>query len=188
MTNLTSLQSLSLHGNRIEGAITLTSWPSIEYLFLYDNAFTSIECTGSFPLLNTIAMLNNKIRNADFSSLANLTDLTLASNELQAFPTGLPQTVDRLNLFSNNITGTIPSQLVDFSKLKEFRLSGNRKLSGTIPSLNPDIFQCDFRQTCLRCDGLPAQCGCFYSELDCSASAHTASILVLLTALVRNML
>jgi Leucine-rich repeat (LRR) protein len=172
IADLTLLTSLSLNSNRMSGAITLKSWPSIERLYLYHNRFSSIEFTGSFPRLNVLSMLGSNLTSIDVTALTNLSDITLSSNQLKTWPVGLGATARRLDLFNNELEGTIPANLVpDFKQLREFTVGFNRKLKGRVPTLDQDIDQCVFLSTCLLCDGVPAKCACYFNPYDCSGAA-----------------
>lgn len=111
---LDALQVLSLRSNRLSGKLPsdLLSLPSLHYLYLQRNNFTT-DIPSSFPSrLNVLDLSFNSFTGNIPNSIQNLTELT------------------GLNLQNNSLTGPIPN--VTLSGLKHLNISYNH-LNGSIP-------------------------------------------------------
>ncbi|ERN04238.1 hypothetical protein AMTR_s00077p00144650 [Amborella trichopoda] len=114
ISNLTSLQTLSLRSNLLRGNFPpeILALPSLRYLYIQRNNFS-----GEIP--------------SDLST--NLTQIDLSNND---FVGKIPQTIGNLTqltglfLENNSLMGSIPD--VDLPKLKHLNLSYNQ-LNGSIP-------------------------------------------------------
>ncbi|KAK9070795.1 hypothetical protein SSX86_011197 [Deinandra increscens subsp. villosa] len=112
---LDALQILSLRSNRLNGNIPsdLLSLPSLHYLFLQRNNFTT-DMPASFPRRLILLDLSfNSFTGNIPDSIQNLTQLTV------------------LNLQNNSLSGPVPN--VTLSGLKQLNISYNH-LNGSIPS------------------------------------------------------
>ncbi|XP_076924454.1 putative inactive receptor kinase At5g58300 [Bidens hawaiensis] len=132
---LDALQVLSLRSNRLNGILPsdLLSLPSLHYLFLQRNNFTS-HIPASFPprLIILDLSFNSFTGNIPYS-IQNLTQLT------------------GLNLQNNSLSGPIPN--VTFSGLKNLNISYNH-LNGSIPSSLQTFPSSSFLGNSFSC-GLP---------------------------------
>lgn len=113
-----------LESNRLRDAIPneLSKLPLLEELILFDNFFESLPTNiGSFSSLKKLDVERNRLFgtlfNADFANLADTLEYLLASNQQS----------------NGGFTGTIPTYIRNFTKLKELALSRNR-FSGSIPA------------------------------------------------------
>ncbi|KVI11528.1 Leucine-rich repeat-containing protein [Cynara cardunculus var. scolymus] len=112
---LDALQILSLRSNRLNGTLPsdLLALPSLHYLFLQRNNFTS-DIPASFPpRLIVLDLSFNSFTGSIPAVIQNLTQLT------------------GLNLQNNSLSGPIPN--VTLSSLKHLNISYNH-LNGSIPS------------------------------------------------------
>ncbi len=84
---LTSLTTLSFVGNSLEGSIPaeLGSLTALQYLYLYDNSFTSIpsELTALVNLISLNIQNNEFLDLPDFSSIATLVNYSIQSNHIE---------------------------------------------------------------------------------------------------------
>jgi Leucine-rich repeat (LRR) protein len=162
--NLTSLRTLRIKNTSLSGQIpaTVFSPSSLTFVQLSDSLFTGplptltansnvqdvifsrnqIDGTipGSFSRLSSaiyIELNDNLLTGIDPGfSVSTLQELYLQNNRLtgQLPPlNGFPALI-KLNLSTNDLTGTFPAGLGTISTLAELYLTGNR-LSGTLPSL-----------------------------------------------------
>jgi Leucine-rich repeat (LRR) protein len=113
-----------IESNRLRDAIPneLSKLPLLEELILFDNFFESLPTNiGSFSSLKKLDVERNRLFgtlfNADFANLADTLEFLLASNQQ----------------VNGGFTGTIPTYIRNFTKLKELALSRNR-FSGSIPA------------------------------------------------------
>uniref|UniRef100_A0A7N0VKJ5 non-specific serine/threonine protein kinase n=1 Tax=Kalanchoe fedtschenkoi TaxID=63787 RepID=A0A7N0VKJ5_KALFE len=142
LTNLTSMESLDITGNRFGGMIphsvgNLSS--KIEYLWLGSNMISGhipVEI-GNLISLVGLGMENNSLTGEIPSSVGNLVELQqlfFGSNRLHGT---IPSSIGNLkNLFQlglegNWLEGSIPLNLQHCSRLQKLYLGGN-KLSGTV--------------------------------------------------------
>uniref|UniRef100_A0A2K2BUH4 non-specific serine/threonine protein kinase n=1 Tax=Populus trichocarpa TaxID=3694 RepID=A0A2K2BUH4_POPTR len=118
--NWTRLTSLRFQGNSFEGPI-----PS---------SFSNLTSLESLR----ISDLSNVSSTLDFiKNLKSLTDLTLRNALISgSIPSDIGeifQTLDRLDLSFNNLTGQVPSALFNMSSL-QYLFLGNNSLIGTLPN------------------------------------------------------
>ncbi|CAJ1947855.1 unnamed protein product [Cylindrotheca closterium] len=72
----------------------------------------------------------------NFSTLYNLKEIDLQNNLLtgNAFPTSLPNGVTHYKVSGNNLSGTIPTSILDKWTQLQTLWAGNNQISGTIPT------------------------------------------------------
>ncbi|CAI9096735.1 OLC1v1032944C1 [Oldenlandia corymbosa var. corymbosa] len=122
--SLTELRTLSLRHNSLSGNIPsdLGNCSNLQYLYLHDNGFSGQIPQGFFQLRNLfrVNFAHNNLSGVispDFNNLGNLRTLYLESNQ---FNGPLPElnslsNLREFNVSFNNLTGSIPSRLKDFS-------------------------------------------------------------------------
>lgn len=137
LLRLESLQSLSLPSNNFSGDIPadLARLPDLQSLDLSSNAFS-----GAIP-------------EGFFGKCHSLRDVSLANN---AFSGDIPDvgacgTLASLNLSSNRLTGTLPSDIWALNALRTLDLSGNA-ITGELPVGISKMF--NLRELNLRSNGL----------------------------------
>ncbi|KAL0366618.1 UNVERIFIED_CONTAM: MDIS1-interacting receptor like kinase [Sesamum radiatum] len=140
--NLTSLETLLLSGNKINGSIP-TNIGNLTRLVDLD--LSSNEIMGTIPsslyrLTNVsfLSLSSNKISGRienEISQMKSLMDLYLSDNRIDGLIPNtlvqLPQ-LRRLDLSSNQLAGRVPLEIGELSSLSFLNLSYN-KLSGDIP-------------------------------------------------------
>ncbi|KAJ6421832.1 hypothetical protein OIU84_026869 [Salix udensis] len=135
---LDALRVLSLRSNVLEGDLPsdITSLPSLQYLFLQHNNFSSGIPTSFSLHLNVLDLSFNSFTGNIPQTLANLTKLTglsLQNNTLSGPIPDLNHTrIKHLNLSYNHLNGSIPVSLQNFPNSS---FIGNSLLCG--PPLNP---------------------------------------------------
>lgn len=93
-----------------------------------------------------------------------------------------------LSLDGNQLTGTIPSNLVpNWKEIAALSLTGHLKVVGKVPPLS-EATQCRLADTCLVCDGVPEKCGCIWVAERCAASTIVASFLIMIVVVVMKMM
>ena len=117
--DLVQLQMLSLAGNQLTGEIpaTLGNLSQLKQLHLNAN-----QLSGAIPM--------------ELGNLTQLQQLDLAYNQLTgAIPQELGNltSLTRLYLHGNNLSGVLPQTFGNLTLLKEFGVSRNPNLSGTLP-------------------------------------------------------
>ena len=122
--DLSDLQLLHLHGNRLSGSIPkeLGNLSNLTVLHLDDN-----QLTGSIP--------------KELGNLSSATHISMSGNQLTgSIPAELGNLSDlnSLDLDDNQLTGSIPTQLGSLSNMEWLVLSHNR-LSGNIPTQLDDM-------------------------------------------------
>ncbi|KAI4345157.1 hypothetical protein L6164_012309 [Bauhinia variegata] len=156
-----TIQHLALRGNRIDGEINLSNCKSLQHLDLSSNNFSvaipsfgeclalehlDISANNYFGDIGHALSACNKLvffngSNNEFSGLfpslpGNLQFLYLGSNHfhgpIPSLLTALCPTLVELNLSTNNLSGTIPSDFKACSLLEVLDVSTN-KLSGELP-------------------------------------------------------
>lgn len=168
ISTLTKLEALSLSNNTISKNFShLSTLTGLKELNLSGNQLTKMPMEISMlTQLQSLNLSNNSIPANSAKSLAalkNLEWLSLAQNELNAFPAELAQlqnlihlncsdnkisggfeslislqNLEQLFLDKNLISGAFPSALLDLKKLQMLSLTGNQ-LSGTIPDQIPAL-------------------------------------------------
>lgn len=143
LSGITTLITLDLHSNSLNGSIpaTLGSIISLVYLSLYDNSLSgTIPSTlNNLVFLDHLNLSDNNLSDPipDLSDLDSLDYLNLSNNSLSGnIPStlgDLDEIIDGLLLSDNDLTGSIPSALGDLTQLLTLDLSNNQ-LSSTIPS------------------------------------------------------
>ncbi|KAM0061184.1 putative protein kinase RLK-Pelle-LRR-III family [Helianthus debilis subsp. tardiflorus] len=120
--NLDALQVLSLRSNVLDGNLPsdLLSLPSLRYLFLQRNNFTS-HIPASFPprLIVLDLSFNSFTGNIPVSiqNLTQLTGLNLQNNSLSGpVPNVTLTSLKRLNISYNHLNGSIPSSFQTFPR------------------------------------------------------------------------
>lgn len=107
---------IDLKNNNCAGSIpsSLSNCDELVEIFIPENKITGVEANDSFHFL---------------------THVNLSSNEISEFPTFIAKCInlERINLYSNAIKGSIPSELNELPQLRELFLSKNQ-FSGIIPS------------------------------------------------------
>ena len=146
---LASLESLNLSGNGFSGSIPpeLGDLASLEFLSLGSNSLTgSIPPElGGLASLEVLGLSGNRFSGSippELGDLANLEWLNLDRNELDGrIPAELGKLANLTDLFlgggpqgfgGNDLTGPIPPELANLTKLRRLWL-GNNDLSGPIP-------------------------------------------------------
>lgn len=117
LDSFTSIISIDLSDNHIGGTIPANLPPTMKTFSLSANQFT-----GSLP---------------DFSSLSQLTDLSLKNNHLTGdLPDGFEQLMGLINLdlSGNNLTGPLPPSMGNLSSLTTLNLQDNN-FTGTLDVL-----------------------------------------------------
>jgi Leucine-rich repeat (LRR) protein len=160
--SLSALTSLRLDGNRFTGQIPpeLCSLIGLKEIVLANNQLTGTipTCFARIPVLERLDLSNNRFVGGiptEFAALPLLQDLLVNNNlltspiprtiwgsansaiaaqknEAQITATGL-RSLTRLNVSNNQITGEIPTEIVNATALQEFTASNNQ-LSGSLPS------------------------------------------------------
>ena len=126
IVNLTNLDHINLCGNKFTGTISgvleiLSSLTKLRYLDIQDNPFTgtvsdAIEGIKKFPNMESVNLGHT-----------NLTGTLASIGELSILPR-----LESLDLYNNQITDTIPSDVGNLTNLRHLHLGGNR-LTGSIP-------------------------------------------------------
>nr|TKR97677.1 putative LRR receptor-like serine/threonine-protein kinase [Populus alba] len=125
--NWTALTSLRFQGNSFEGPIP-SSFSNLTSL-------TSLRISDLSNVSSTLDFIKN---------LKSLTDLTLRNALISgSIPSDIGeifQTLDRLDLSFNNLTGQVPSALFTMSSL-QYLFLGNNSLIGTLPNQKSSTLQ-----------------------------------------------
>ncbi|KAK8331119.1 hypothetical protein V6Z12_A10G053300 [Gossypium hirsutum] len=124
-SNWTRLESLRLEGNSFEGPIP----SNIGKL----SSLTILRITGIYNGSSSLDVIRN---------LKNISDLVLRNVLLTgSIPSDISdfQSLQKLDLSFNNLTGQIPSKLFNMNSLTLFL--GNNSLSGTLPSQKSEILK-----------------------------------------------
>lgn len=144
---LPNITALVMSNNHFEGEIpaSLANASSMEFMYLGNNSLSGVVPSfGSMPNLQVLMLHSNQLEAGDwtfFSSFANCTQLqkvNLGENRLRgSFPAGsvanLPKSLNGLTLRSNYISGTIPLEIGNLSKISLLYLDNNI-FTGPIPS------------------------------------------------------
>uniref|UniRef100_A0A6B2KYR0 Uncharacterized protein n=1 Tax=Arcella intermedia TaxID=1963864 RepID=A0A6B2KYR0_9EUKA len=139
--NLDQLAQLNLANNNLTGTIpTSFNLPNLKELDLSFNPFTASTIPTLLErstFLSSLYLQSNALQGGipqSFSQLISLKNLDLSHNNLDNITVikGLVA-LEILNLNSNNLTGSIPTQIFQLRYLKLLDLSNNN-FSGTIPS------------------------------------------------------
>ncbi|GKB33519.1 kinase-like domain-containing protein [Tanacetum coccineum] len=142
--SLVGLTALDLRANRFKGKIptTIGKLQNLQYLALAENQFSGFipDAIGNLSLLIELYLFSNKLEGHIPSSLGNckeLNGLALRYNRLtRKIPEHLlqlPSITSFLDLRSNSLSGSIPSEIKDLKMLSYLDLSYNN-LSRTITS------------------------------------------------------
>ncbi|KAM0876306.1 hypothetical protein ACQ4PT_036270 [Festuca glaucescens] len=144
---LPNITALVMSNNHFEGEIpaSLANASSMEFLYLGNNSLSGVVPSfGSMPNLQVLMLHSNQLEAGDwtfFSSFANCTQLqkvNLGKNRLRgSFPASsvanLPKSLNGLTLRSNYISGTIPLEIGNLSKISLLYVDDNL-FTGPIPS------------------------------------------------------
>ena len=143
LANLTELQALELHHNRLAGPVpselgTLANLTSLE---LYSNDLTGDipPALGNLGNLRSLDLYGNDLTGEIPPALGNLASLDylgLDDNNLTGpIPSelGTLTNLTGLDLSFNDLTGPIPSELGNLANLRYLNLSYNQLLTGAIP-------------------------------------------------------
>ncbi|BAH95108.1 Os11g0173900 [Oryza sativa Japonica Group] len=132
--------SLNLTNRGLVGKISpsLGNLTFLKFLLLPTNSLTG-EIPSSFGYLHRLQFLylsNNTLQGMipDLTNCSNLKAIWLDSNDLVGqIPNILPPHLQQLQLYNNNLTGTIPSYLANITSLKELIFVSNQ-IEGNIPN------------------------------------------------------
>uniref|UniRef100_A0A0E0F317 Receptor kinase-like protein Xa21 n=1 Tax=Oryza meridionalis TaxID=40149 RepID=A0A0E0F317_9ORYZ len=132
--------SLNLTNRGLVGKISpsLGNLTFLKFLLLPTNSLTG-EIPSSFGYLHRLQFLylsNNTLQEMipDLTNCSNLKAIWLDSNDLVGqIPNILPPHLQQLQLYNNNLTGTIPSYLANITSLKELIFVSNQ-IEGNIPN------------------------------------------------------
>ncbi|KAJ6821176.1 receptor kinase-like protein Xa21 [Iris pallida] len=148
--NISSLESLSLSFNQLKGTLPQKlgqALPHLKYLYADNN-----KMHGSMPthLSNASQLSLIQLNENNFSgrippnlgSLQNLRSLILQKNQLEAkepldwsFLTSLSNCtiLERLEIGNNNLGGSLPKSITNFSNTLQWLIMGNNFIEGSIP-------------------------------------------------------
>ncbi|KAK8339672.1 hypothetical protein V6Z12_A08G050400, partial [Gossypium hirsutum] len=150
LKGLSSLKSLNIGGNQLEGSIDIRdgerslNLTNLEVLYLGNNFFNNnllAQLSGLFNL-KSLYMYNNQLKGSiNIKVLNNLTRLKmldLSDNKIESLqsphdgerPLNLTN-LEELNLDSNSFTNRLLAQLSGFSNLKSLKI-GSNQLKGSI--------------------------------------------------------
>ncbi|XP_006651513.1 receptor kinase-like protein Xa21 [Oryza brachyantha] len=119
---LQSIRSLNFQENQLQGPIppSLANATNLQYLNLGANAFSgTVPSFGSLANLTTLILASNQLEAGDwsfFSSLTNCTQLNI------------------LSLWKNKMQGNLPSSVGSLANSLEVLFMRENKISGTIPA------------------------------------------------------
>jgi len=143
--SLTELYWLTLSENSFEGVISeshFTNLSKLEYLFLYDNSLTvkvSDDWVPPFQLVkldisdcNLNSRFPNWLQTQNYLSILSLSNVSNIS-PIPIWFWGKLQTLARMDISNNNITGMIPNLQLNLTNYPEIHLSSNQ-FEGSIPS------------------------------------------------------
>ena len=181
--NLTNLEGLSLNNNQLTGEIPaeLGRLPNLTHLYLSDNQLTGCIPEGLRNVANNdfglpFCMPSASAGDAasDRAALVALYNATGGANwgrngnwlsnapmgEWHGVTTDSDGRVTHLDLYSNQLTGAIPAELGNLTKLELLSLEGNR-LTGAIPAelgslTNLEVLRLEFNQLT---GAIPAELG-----------------------------
>ncbi|XP_051203907.2 uncharacterized protein [Lolium perenne] len=149
-SNLTSLESISMSRNPFNQSFSAINFvwnlhlPSLQFLSMMHCGFHSSipDAVGNLTSLEYLYLDGNHITGTDtfpltFKKVKNLKGLSLIDNfinmDVAELLDRLPSDkLEMLSLDNNNLTGSLPSRLLQFSSLTWVMLRNN-KLSGEIP-------------------------------------------------------
>ncbi len=123
--NLVSLTHFDVSGNQLKGKVDALVTPSLTYVDLSNNNFTSIhgfeKYKGSFQTLHFCDLSNNRIQ-IDATELLEYT----------------PPNIEQFLASNNGIYGYLPESLNNLPKLRQFDMSSNA-LSGSLPGFTESM-------------------------------------------------
>ena len=126
----------------MEGTIpSLHNVPELNKLTLYENQLTGpIPSLDQVPMLEALQLGNNTLSGhlPSFSDLPALTEVYLYDNNFSGpLPSNFSKHPDLVLFFAhnNNFDGELSSTIFDLKKLEAVILSGNEKLSGSLPPI-----------------------------------------------------
>jgi len=139
MCTLLGLKEIMLGNNQLIGTIPtcFARLPVLERLDLSNNRFSGgipVEF-AALTLLQDLLVQNNVLTNPLPRTIWGTTALTTTAdrkNDAQITSTGL-RSLTRLNISNNQMSGEIPTEIVNATALQEF-VASNNKLSGSLPS------------------------------------------------------
>jgi hypothetical protein len=129
--SLRAMKLLDLHGNRFNGTIpdVFDQLPSISHIMLNDNRFEGRIPPSLLQIGGTILTAGNQNNTTNISAIARL---DVGENRLTGtIPPLARRTWNVLRFDYNQLTGTLPSSLVDQIDTVELDVSSNR-LSGSL--------------------------------------------------------
>lgn len=128
---LPSLQGLDVVNNQLTGHL-LSSWPSsLQVLFLDNNFFTGpLPSSGWPPQLQNLTAMNNSLTSSIPTAFSRLLPqlqwLQLDYNQLTGtFPAEWPSDIRMLSVPSNQLVGTLPSNLTSLQHIQCLGLGPN---------------------------------------------------------------
>mmetsp|Transcript_12012 Transcript_12012/g.28728 ORF Transcript_12012/g.28728 Transcript_12012/m.28728 type:complete len:586 (+) Transcript_12012:138-1895(+) len=137
--SLKNLEEIALFGNALTGSLPaeLSNWSNLREFSINDNAISgSIPNIGSWSKLKFLELSNNRITGSlpEWGDLSNLASLFLSNNRLTGtISSSIPLSLEHFELRSNNVGGSLPTELGLLSDIHTIDLAYNA-LQGSLPS------------------------------------------------------